>query len=42
MNCISPGWIEVSEEQKKAKAKKAELREIDHSQHPAGKFPKHC
>lgn len=32
VNCISPGWIETG--------KYEELREIDHSQHPAGRVGK--
>ena len=37
VNCISPGWIEVSEWQKQAKRHRAELTEQDHQQHPAGR-----
>jgi len=36
VNCISPGWIEVSEWQKSKSMKKPALREIDHRQHPVG------
>jgi NAD(P)-dependent dehydrogenase (short-subunit alcohol dehydrogenase family) len=31
VNCVSPGWIVVREEEKKA------LRRKDHAQHPAGR-----
>ena len=37
VNCISPGWIEVSEWKKKSLRKPAELTELDHKQHPAGR-----
>lgn len=37
VNCISPGWIEVSEWQKAARRQPAVLSEIDISQHPAGR-----
>jgi NAD(P)-dependent dehydrogenase (short-subunit alcohol dehydrogenase family) len=37
VNCISPGWIEVSEWQKQAKRHRAELTEQDHQQHPVGR-----
>jgi NAD(P)-dependent dehydrogenase (short-subunit alcohol dehydrogenase family) len=37
VNCISPGWIEVSEWQKQAKRHQAELTEQDHQQHPVGR-----
>ncbi|RIV25352.1 SDR family oxidoreductase [Fibrisoma montanum] len=37
VNCISPGWIDVSALKKKAKAKPDELRPEDHAQHPAGR-----
>lgn len=33
-NCISPGWIDVRDADER---KKAPLRDIDHSQHPAGR-----
>jgi NAD(P)-dependent dehydrogenase (short-subunit alcohol dehydrogenase family) len=36
VNCISPGWIEVSEWKKTNFRKKLNLRAIDHQQHPAG------
>jgi NAD(P)-dependent dehydrogenase (short-subunit alcohol dehydrogenase family) len=37
VNCISPGWIDVSEWKKSNKRKKAGLRKKDHEQHPAGR-----
>ncbi|EKE03785.1 MAG: hypothetical protein ACD_20C00151G0005 [uncultured bacterium] len=37
VNCISPGWIEVSEWKKKSVKHKPELTEIDHKQHPTGR-----
>ena len=37
VNCISPGWIDVSGLKKNAKAKPEELRPEDHAQHPAGR-----
>jgi len=37
VNCISPGWIDVSEWQKRSERRPAELSEIDHLQHPAGR-----
>jgi len=37
VNCISPGWIEVSEWQKRSERRAAELSERDHLQHPAGR-----
>ncbi|QJW90625.1 SDR family oxidoreductase [Spirosoma taeanense] len=37
VNCISPGWIDVSALRKKAKAKSDELRPEDHAQHPVGR-----
>uniref|UniRef100_A0A7C3MGM5 SDR family oxidoreductase n=1 Tax=Dictyoglomus thermophilum TaxID=14 RepID=A0A7C3MGM5_DICTH len=37
VNCISPGWIEVSEWKKKSLRKPAELTELDHKQHPVGR-----
>ena len=40
VNCISPGWIDVSEVQKKSKANQIELTEEDHLQHPAGRVGK--
>ncbi len=37
VNCISPGWIDVSEWKKKSYRHKARLSEADHRQHPAGR-----
>ncbi|WP_029688085.1 SDR family oxidoreductase [Thermoanaerobacter sp. A7A] len=40
VNSISPGWIEVSEWKKNREAKKPQLTEEDHLQHPAGRVGK--
>ena len=40
VNCISPGWIDVSGIKKKSKANQIELSEADHFQHPAGRVGK--
>jgi NAD(P)-dependent dehydrogenase (short-subunit alcohol dehydrogenase family) len=37
VNCISPGWIEVSDLKKSKNRKAPELTEADHNQHPAGR-----
>jgi len=37
VNCISPGWIEVSEWKKKALRSTPSLSVRDHAQHPAGR-----
>ncbi|MGA0558549.1 SDR family oxidoreductase [Larkinella sp. VNQ87] len=37
VNCISPGWIDVSALKKKGKARAEQLRPEDHSQHPSGR-----
>ena len=37
VNCISPGWIDVTEWKKKHLRKDSNLRDIDHDQHPAGR-----
>lgn len=37
VNCISPGWIDVSEWKKSKQAEEALLSERDHAQHPAGR-----
>jgi NAD(P)-dependent dehydrogenase (short-subunit alcohol dehydrogenase family) len=37
VNCISPGWIDVSGWKKSGVGKKAGLTEADHLQHPAGR-----
>ncbi|MEN2984288.1 MAG: glucose 1-dehydrogenase [Dictyoglomaceae bacterium] len=40
VNCISPGWIEVSEWKKSTLRKPPELTELDHKQHPVGRVGK--
>ena len=40
VNCISPGWIDVSGIQKKSKANQYEFSKEDHAQHPAGRVGK--
>jgi NAD(P)-dependent dehydrogenase (short-subunit alcohol dehydrogenase family) len=40
VNCISPGWIDVSGIKKKSKANQIELSEADHLQHPVGRVGK--
>lgn len=37
VNCISPGWIDVSGWKKKSIGRADRLSEIDHRQHPAGR-----
>jgi NAD(P)-dependent dehydrogenase (short-subunit alcohol dehydrogenase family) len=37
VNCVSPGWIDVSGWQKSARRKPAKLTAADHAQHPAGR-----
>ena len=37
VNCISPGWIEVSGWKKRRARRAAKLSEMDHKQHPAGR-----
>ena len=37
VNCISPGWIDVSQWRKSAERKANQLSEADHRQHPAGR-----
>jgi len=37
VNCVSPGWIDVSGRQKAGRRKQARLRRADHAQHPAGR-----
>ncbi len=37
VNCISPGWIDVSGWKKAGLREQEELREVDHKQHPAGR-----
>jgi len=38
VNCISPGWIDVTGWKKSSAAKKAEPTREDHAQHPAGRI----
>lgn len=40
VNCISPGWIEVSGMKKRSLRRKYELTQADHEQHPAGRVGK--
>lgn len=40
VNCISPGWIDVSAIRKKSKSKQITLSETDLLQHPAGRVGK--
>ena len=40
VNCISPGWIDVSGVQKKSRAKQYQFSEEDHTQHPVGRVGK--
>jgi NAD(P)-dependent dehydrogenase (short-subunit alcohol dehydrogenase family) len=37
VNCVSPGWIDVSSWQKASKRRPAKLSRADHEQHPAGR-----
>lgn len=37
VNCVSPGWIDVSAWKKAGEARQAHLRPEDHAQHPAGR-----
>ena len=37
VNCVSPGWIAVSDWRKRSQRKAADLRPEDHAQHPAGR-----
>ena len=37
VNCISPGWIEVSQWKKPSRAHKAELTKADQEQQPVGR-----
>jgi NAD(P)-dependent dehydrogenase (short-subunit alcohol dehydrogenase family) len=37
VNCVSPGWIDVSAWKKKRLARQVVLSEADHAQHPAGR-----
>ncbi len=40
VNCVSPGWISVSEWQKEAEREEVDLRPVDHEQHPVGRVGK--
>lgn len=40
VNCISPGWIDVSDWKKQANRKTAQLTKQEHEQHPAGRVGK--
>lgn len=40
VNCISPGWIDVSSVKKKSQSRQVFLSEQDHLQHPAGRVGK--
>lgn len=40
VNCISPGWIEVSEWKKSSERQPAQLTQMDHQQHPVGRVGK--
>jgi NAD(P)-dependent dehydrogenase (short-subunit alcohol dehydrogenase family) len=37
VNCVSPGWIDVSGWKKRSARRPQKLRPIDHAQHPAGR-----
>ncbi len=37
VNCISPGWIDVSEWKKRTNRETSQLKQQDHQQHPAGR-----
>jgi NAD(P)-dependent dehydrogenase (short-subunit alcohol dehydrogenase family) len=37
VNCVSPGWIDVSGWQKRSKRQQVALSAADHAQHPAGR-----
>ncbi len=37
VNCISPGWIDVSRSEKRRTRKPEKLSEMDHKQHPVGR-----
>ena len=40
VNCISPGWIEVSQHKKSVMKKDPVLSDADHQQHPVGRVGK--
>ncbi|WP_397547972.1 SDR family oxidoreductase [Rhodothermus marinus] len=37
VNAVAPGWIEVSDWQKRSRRRVPELRPVDHAQHPVGR-----
>jgi NAD(P)-dependent dehydrogenase (short-subunit alcohol dehydrogenase family) len=37
VNCVSPGWIDVSSRQKRSRRQTEVLSEVDHAQHPVGR-----
>jgi NAD(P)-dependent dehydrogenase (short-subunit alcohol dehydrogenase family) len=37
VNCVSPGWIDVSARRKRGRRQPEVLRPVDHAQHPAGR-----
>jgi len=37
VNCIAPGWIDVSQHQLSSKVKPVTLKSEDHEQHPVGR-----
>lgn len=37
VNAVAPGWIEVSDWQKRSRRRAPELRPVDHAQHPVGR-----
>jgi NAD(P)-dependent dehydrogenase (short-subunit alcohol dehydrogenase family) len=37
VNCVSPGWIDVSARRKRSRRHHEQLRPEDHAQHPAGR-----
>ncbi len=40
VNCISPGWIDVTMHKKESKKQPCQARKEDHEQHPAGRIGK--
>jgi len=40
VNCISPGWIEVSGWKKRRAKSAVKLSKMDHKQHPSGRVGK--
>jgi len=37
VNCVSPGWIDVSAWKKRSRASQVALSQADHKQHPVGR-----